>query len=67
MITRLIATGRNLHQVQDTVTIFRVRTNSMGVVNYPEKPLNEVIEHPCKPIDEISEAGEHPTEHNGVH
>ena len=67
MITRLIATGRNLHQVQDTVAIFRVRTNSMGVVNYPEKTLDEVIEHPCKPIDEISEAGEHPTEHNGVH
>ena len=67
MITRLIATGRNLHQVQDTVTIFRVRTNSMGVVNYSEKTLNKVIEHPSKPIDEISEAGEHTAKDNCVY
>ena len=67
MITRLVATGRNLYQVQDTVTIFRVCTNSMGVVNYSEKTLDEVIEHPCKPIDEISEAGEHTTKDNCVY
>ena len=67
MITRLIATGRNLHQVQDTVTIFRVRTNSMGVVHHAQKTLDKVIEHAGESVDKVCEAGEHPTEHNGVH
>ena len=67
MITGFITTGRNLHQVQDTVAVFRVCTNSMGVVNYSEKTLNKVIEHPSKPIDEISKAGEHTAKENCVY